>query len=172
MAGCSYYLLNSQFQISVLLFLFTLIYYNFCGILSVKNYQYAMQNSRLSWISRHLTEILFVNMGLGIVAMLIFYKLYNLGNIDRFDTYLFICILLSSIYIFTRHIPILKNIIIACVWTLAMHIGSSKEFTYLDIFIWTYLLALSIWYDRTVSQIKKALIDCLIVVPFLIAYIY
>jgi ABC-type multidrug transport system fused ATPase/permease subunit len=80
-----------------------------------------------------------------------------------------ICLCLG--YLFARKISILKNGIIGLVWILVLHIWVNWDFSYLDLFLFCYLTFISIWYDKTRSQLKKAVIDSLIILPFIMYYI-
>jgi hypothetical protein len=168
-AGLSFYFYNHEFNHASLIFLATWSYYNFCNIIHVTDYQKALQNERLTWVSKNLTEVIFIT--IGSIALMSFLWLKNMEHsVAHLDYIALASIILFGLdYFFIRHIPYLKNLVIALVWVLVMHLWSHWDTRPLDVFLLIYLLFISIYYDRTSSQLKKALIDCLIILPF---YIY
>ena len=170
-AALCFYLYNQQGSQAILIFLASWSYYNFCNIIHVTDYQKAMHDERLKWISENLTEVIFAT--IGSIAIGSFLWIKNIENSDTHLDYITLtCLGLFGLdYFFLRHIPYLKNLVIALVWILVMHLWSRWDPSPLDIFLFIYLLLISIFYDRTSSQLKKALIDCLIILPFL-AYYY
>ncbi len=169
-AALCFYFYNQQGSQAILIFLASWSYYNFCNIIYVTDYQKAMHDERLTWVSKNLTEVIFST--IGSIALGIFLWLKNIENSDTHLDYITLtCLGLFGLdYFFIRHIPYLKNLVIALVWILVMHLWSRWEPSPLDIFLFIYLLLISIFYDRTSSQLKKALIDCLIILPFLVYY--
>jgi hypothetical protein len=170
-AGLSFYFYNHEFNHASLIFLATWSYYNFCNIIHVTDYQKALQNERLTWVSKNLTEVIFIT--IGSIALMSFLWLKNMEHsVARLDYIALASISLFGLdYFFIRHIPYLKNLVIALVWVLVMHLWSHWDTRPLDVFLLIYLLFISIYYDRTSSQLKKALIDCLIILPFWIYFL-
>lgn len=167
-AALCFYLYNRRFNQAAIIFLATLSYYNFCSIINVKNYSITENNKRLYWISKFLTEIIFLGVASSVLAIFLWIKLYE-SNHYRIDKIAFVLSLaFCLLYLFVRQVPILKNLLIGVVWIMVMHIWVNWNYSFLDLFLILYLTSISIWYDRTSSQFKKALIDILIIVPFLI----
>jgi hypothetical protein len=170
-AAVCFYLYNERLNQSIIVFLATFFYYNFCGIVSIKNYSMILDNERLMWISKHLTEIIFMCIAAFVLAIFLWIKLFEINSYRLDYLSLIISSALCFIYFFIRRISILKNIIIAIVWILVLHIWSNRDYSFIDLFLLFYLTILSIWYDRATSQTKRALIDILIIAPFLICCI-
>lgn len=167
-AAICFYLYNQRTQQAIIIFLGTFSYYNLCGILSVKNYSNTLHNERLFWISKFLTELIFMIFASSTLAIFLWIKLYE-SNQYIIDTIpLILSLLLSVSYLFLRSIPLLKNLIIGIVWILVMHIWVNWDFSLLDLFLFIYLVFISLWYDSTRNQVKRAFIDILIILPFLI----
>ncbi len=166
-AALCFYLYNQQGSQAILIFLATWSYYNFCNIIHVTDYQKAMHDERLKWISENLTEVIFATIGSIALGSFLWIK-----NIENSDTHLDYIVLISLSlfgldYFFIRHIPYLKNLVISIVWILVMHLWSRWDNCYIDFILFIYLMFISIYYDSATSQLKKALIDCLIILPFL-----
>ena len=166
-AGLCFYLYNQQDSQAILIFLASWSYYNFCNIIHVTDYQKAMHDERLKWISENLTEVIFATIGSIALGSFLWIK-----NIENSYTHLDYIVLISLSlfgldYFFIRHIPYLKNLVISIVWILVMHLWSRWNNCYIDFILFIYLMFISIYYDSATSQLKKALIDCLIILPFL-----
>ena len=167
-AAICFYLYNGRLNQAIIIFLASFSYYNLCGIISVKNYSNTLLDKRLFWISKHLTEIIFMMVGSAVLAIFYWMKLYETRQYRIDYIPLIISLVLCILYLFLRHIPILKNLLIGIVWILIMHIWDNWDFSFLDLFLLIYLTCISLWYDQTSSQFKSAFIDILIILPFLI----
>ena len=66
-----------------------------------------------------------------------------------------------------HHFKYVKNFTIACTWILTMHLWQNRDASWVDVFLILFITCVSIRYDKTESILKKALIDSLIILPFL-----
>lgn len=166
-----FYLYNHRLEQAFVIMFSTFFYYNLCNIIYVKDYSLTLNNSRLSWVSTHLTEIIFASIGAFVIGSFLGIKLLE-SNQYKIEYLTFIaCSFLSTGYFFIRNTPFLKNIVIGLVWVLVLHIWTIWDTSYFNLFIIVYLTLISIWYDKTKDQVKKAIIDSLIPIPFLIKYL-
>lgn len=143
--------------VSILIF----IYYNFCNILSVKNYHEVQSNSELKWVSSHLTEILFLITGALAFIAFIYLKNYPL----LFSEELYYVIVFGLGYFFIKNIPIIKNIYIGFVWVFVLHLWSPNSWNPYDFILLFYLSIISFFYDRCQSLICKFSLDVSILFP-------
>ncbi len=166
-AAFCFYLYNQRLDQAFIIFFATFFYYNLCNIIYIKDYSKTIHNQRLTWVSKHLTEIIFASIGASIMGVFISIKLYESQQFTFNFPALLASLFFSIIYFFIRHTPILKNVIIGIVWLLVMRIWTHWDLSYFDLFLFLYLACISILYDKTKNQLKKVLIDCLIILPFL-----
>ncbi|MFN6349150.1 MAG: hypothetical protein ACK4VL_04405 [Chitinophagales bacterium] len=166
-AGACFYFYNNRIDQAIIVLLTTFFYYNFCSIIYMKDYDITIKNDRLAWVSNNLTEVIVAMMGVLVVGVFLWIKCLE-SKTGLIDLIPFVSsIALCFGYFFIRHISILKNIVIASVWILVMHIWKNWEASLMDIFLLVYLTFVSISYDRTRHHLKKLIIDTLIVIPFL-----
>jgi hypothetical protein len=114
--------------------------YNLMRITRVHDFEAIQNNSHLTWVSSHLTELIFAI--LGFVSLIL--CTMPLVHFNRTNGYLMILVVL---YLFGRKVLFLKNSIIALCWGYVPFVFD-KQFSFsLMCFYTLFFLWLSIWYD-------------------------
>lgn len=114
-----------------------LLYYNSSRILRIKNFEDIHSNPHLTWVSKNLTELIFLIGLSSVVFVLILFRI-DYSNINT----PYFLLGLGMLYPFVRQKQFLKNIIIAQVWCLGLRL-----FQFDSQFLFAYLLFISLWYD-------------------------
>ena len=149
------------FQKSCFVSILIFIYYNFCNILSVKNYERVQSNSELKWVSSHLTELLFLMTGALAFIVFIYFKNFNF----LYSEELYYCVVFGLGYFYIKNIPIVRNIYIGFVWVFVIHLWSPTSWNLYDLILLFYLAIISFFYDRCQSLICKFSLDVSILFP-------
>jgi len=166
-ASVCFFLYNWRLKQALIVGLCTFFYYNLCSISYIKNYEVTTNNERLAWVSRHLTELIFAMIG-SAVFILFFITRSNYYIKSTVDAIAVCgCFSLCLTYFYLRHFKYVKNFTIACTWILTMHLWQNRDASWVDVFLILFITCVSIRYDKTESILKKALIDSLIILPFL-----
>lgn len=153
-------------QKSIIFGIFIFIYYNFCNIISISNYENVKLNSELKWVSDHLTELLFLIIGFSILLVLLYFR-----NIDFFYySDLIYLLIYAVIYFIIRNIPFLKNIYIGFVWVEVLHLWSPVVWNQYDFILAIYLSIVSYYYDKCQKLRCKFLLDFSILFPHLFLF--
>ncbi len=170
-AGSCYYLYNRHWKHSIIVMLCTFFYYNFCSIIYVKDYDLAKKVKRLAWVSLNLTELL-ITIGSALIIIGLLMSKYEPFFHERLDYKVVAsCLILCIIYFKLRHTKFIKNILIAVVWILVMHLWEKWDMSYFDGFLFCFLFLISFMYDKSTNEYRKIALDTSILMPFMLYYL-